>query len=644
MGNGRSVASHAMHAIATTAGAAGNGHRDRLGDGMKSLVVPGKHPLEMAFESDQFPSSPDFTSVSANASTAAQAHNAAAGTAGLRSFGRFALRQLVGRSSLSMAWIAHDTRSRRDVLLLIARQAIAERRPLAEALDAMRRAARLEHPRLLPAIETGERDAWPYLVCEAPQGVQTLSQFLAGRPPPPPLEAAGWAVDALEGLAYLHDAGLAHGDVGLHSLLLDKHGRLLVWGANLRADVQGVASGEFDSDLLRQQRAAGERDVLAIGLLLYQWIAHSAAFDEPDMPTAIARLGQDIVRLPWALPQPVPDALRAIINRATDRHAHRRYLGARSLERALSGWCRVQASDRGGPLALLIDRLRTSGHLPALPGLAQRVVQLSRMETQRIDELTDVVLEDPALSFELLRTVNAAQFRVQAEDGVTTVRRAIQLVGISGVRRAAGTLRTWPGPLDEPAAQALEQALKLACLAGHLADVLSPGGLDAEGALLAAQLQHLGRLLVRYHFPDEAVQISALMQPSAPLQEGDPVAPGLSEEAAAMAVLGVDLASMAHAMARHWGLDESVQEMMQPLPLRHAVYMPTSADGWMRVVASCANETLAALKLAGASQARALTQVANRYAKTLGTTPDKLKLALQEARIKLNRHLATKAA
>jgi non-specific serine/threonine protein kinase len=368
------------------------------------------------------------------------------------------------------------------------------------------------------------------------------------------------------------------------------------------------------------------------------------AFDEPDLPTAIARLNQDIVRLPWALPQPVSEALRAIINRATDRHPHRRYLGARSLERALAGWRQVQASDRGGPLALLIDRLRTSGHLPSLPGLAQRVTQLSRLETQRIDELADVVLEDPALSFELLRTVNAAQFHGAGEGGVTTVRRALQLIGISGVRRAASGLRAWPGPLNQTHVPALRSAIKTACLAGHLADVLSPAGLDAEGALIAAQLQHLGRLLLLYHFPDEAVQITALMQPSPPMREGDPITPGLSEEAAAMAVLGVDLPSMAHALARHWGLDETVQEMMQPLPLRQGVHPPTAADGWMRLVASCANETLNALRQPAAARPRALNQVANRYAKALGTTADSLKQSLQDAKDKLDRHLKAKAA
>ncbi|MEY8690189.1 MAG: serine/threonine protein kinase, partial [Leptothrix sp. (in: b-proteobacteria)] len=558
---------------------------------------------------------------------------ASSGRTTLRSFGRFSLKQLLGRSSLSMAWLAHDPRARLDVLLLISRHRVNDAAVLNETLSAMRRASRIEHPRLLVAIESGAHEAWPYLACECPNGAMTVSQYLTDRPPPAPLDSAGWCIDALEGLAYLHDAGLVHGDIGRHSLIVDRNGRIQVWGAGLAPVVPNEVPADEggDVDALSPQRAASHRDLIAVGLLLFQWVAHAPALDEADLPSATKRLDQEIVRLPWSLPMPVPDALRAIINRAVDRNPRRRYLGARSLERALSGWRQVQSSERGGPLALLLDRLGSVGHLPALPGLAQRVTQLSRMESQRIDELTDVVLEDPALAFELLRNVNSAQVGLHADDTVTTVRRAIQLLGINGVRRAASVLRAWPGPLREPAVAALDQAMQYACLAGHLADVLSPAGLDAEGALLAAQLQHLGQLLVRYHFPDEALQIASLMQPTPALEPGGPSTPGLSEEAAAMAVLGVDLPSLANALAKHWGLTESVQVMMQPLSVRQLVHAPAQAEGWMRLVASCANETLNAFKHRSDNPIKALTQVANRYARTLGTTPDSLKEAMTQA-------------
>jgi non-specific serine/threonine protein kinase len=565
-----------------------------------------------------------------------------------RTFGRFELRELMGRSSRSMAWLARDPRVQQDVWLLIARHPIDDRHELAAAVDNLRRAARLEHPRLLQSVESGAHGGRAYLVCDRPQGAVTLAQHLSGRKPGAPVEVVGWAIDALEGLAYLHDAGYAHGDVGLHTLFVGRNGRLQVWGSGMpgsrTAPSPDTTTDDPEDPIASRRHLASDRDVLAIGLLLYAWIAHAPALDEPDVPSAVNRLGQDIVRLPWSLPAPVSDALRAIINRATDRHERRRYLGARSLERALSGWRQVEGSDRGGPLALLLDRLRVNGHLPALPGLAQRVSQLSRMETRRLDELTDVVLEDLALSFELLRSVNSASIGLMSDDGVTTVRRAIQLIGLTGVRRAASNLRAWPGPLRDGAADRLDKAMRRACLAGHLAEILVPAGLDAEGALIAAQLQHLGRLVTCYHFPDEAVQIDELMRPSPPLRDGEPPAPGLTEDAAAMAVLGVDLQSMAHALARHWGLDESVQETMQPLPTHQTVVAPYTVDGWLRLVSSCANETLQAFDAPAAAQPRALAQVANRYARALGVSVDSLKQAHLDARDKLARHLKVKAA
>jgi hypothetical protein len=47
----------------------------------------------------------------------------------------------------------------------------------------------------------------------------------------------------------------------------------------------------------------------------------------------------------------------------------------------LTGWLEAQADDGGGPVALLLDRLRTVGHLPALPGLGPRVQRVTAIES-----------------------------------------------------------------------------------------------------------------------------------------------------------------------------------------------------------------------------------------------------------------------
>jgi non-specific serine/threonine protein kinase len=555
-----------------------------------------------------------------------------------RRVGRFVLRQLVGRSSLTMAWLATDSRSNSDVMLMLPRAAATSSQALAQWLDTVRRAARLDHPSLLPLSEFAEHEGWPYLVCDCPQGAMPLTLWLAAQAPPSAVDAVRWCIDALDGLAYAHDAGVAHGDVGLHSLMIDRNGRVKAWGlaAALIDSAQIPVPGEPST--LRQQRAAGDRDVLALGLLLHQMVARMPALDEPDVPTAVHRLDREIVRLPWNLIAPVSEALRAIVNRATDRHEHRRYLGARSLQRALAGWYKVEADTQGGALALLVDKLHAVGHLPARPGLAHRVVQVARMDMQRIEELTDLILEDPALSFELLKEVNSAQFGARRAQSVTTVRRAVDLLGTAGVRRAASSLRAWPGPLANAPAMALDRGLRQALLAGHLSELLAPAGLDPEACLLITQLQHLGRLLALYHFPDEAAQIQRLVMALPDPQDPQRMMPGMSKDAAAMAVLGTSLEALASAVARHWGLDEEFQDMMQPLSRAGAIHAPESINGWLRLVASCANEVVDTSTLAAALQGKALAQVATRYAQALGVTVESLRDAYSRARHRLGSH------
>jgi hypothetical protein len=191
--------------------------------------------------------------------------------------------------------------------------------------------------------------------------------------------------------------------------------------------------------------------------------------------------------MPWAMQRPVPDALRAIVNRATASQERQRYLNARTLLRALNGWHEVDGQDNGGPLALLLDRLHSVGHLPAMAGVGRRVARVVAAENCRTDELAGELLQDMALSLELLRQVNSALLQgAHTADGaaVITVRRAVALLGVNGVRRAANSLRTWPGPLSAAAADRLQRVIDRVRLAAPPAP-LAP---LAAGALAGVQL------------------------------------------------------------------------------------------------------------------------------------------------------------
>lgn len=568
--------------------------------------------------------------------------SATPGSLTTRRFGRFELRRLLGRSSRTMSWLAYDARAGLELVLSLPRQQPADAQALERWQQAAQAAARLKHPHLVPVLEAGVEERWPYVASQVGAG-KALTEHLGLVPGAG--ETVGWICDALEGLAYAHEAGVAHGDVAAHNLWIDGHGRVQVLALALSVGADSPSGAEpaqaasatggslaLDPSLLRSQRAAVERDLVATGLLLHGLLADHPALDQPDIALATDLVGQEIVRLPWTTPQPVPEALRAIVNRSTERSQRQRYLSARTLLRALRGWQEAQAQGDGGPLPLLLDRMRAAGHLPARPGLTRRVANLVAMERQRIDEMVDVILQDPALAFELLRTVNAAQFAGHGDAPVTTVRRAVLLIGLQGVRNAAGGLRGWPGPLGTKPAEALERGLYRARFGAHVAEMLCPAGLDAEEALLGALLQSLGRLLVLYHFPDEAEQIRQLMLPGPKPEPDAPEPPGMNEVAAASAVLGADLESLGVAVARHWGLHEAMLQIMRRLPTDKAVHKPDDRYGLLRCVASAANEAADALLLPPIKQPAAMSAVVQRYARALGFTPKELQEALSKGR------------
>jgi eukaryotic-like serine/threonine-protein kinase len=540
-----------------------------------------------------------------------------------RLFGRLQLLRLLGKSERSMAWRVADRRRGQELVLVLPRVQPADAAALQAWRDTMRQAARIDHPQLAVAIETGVQEGWPFALYEAGDAVTLAEQI--GRQGLPGAEAAQLLTRLLAGLAFAHEAGAVHRDLQPHLVLVKEGGAPKLLGLGvvpLDAGAAEAAEDPLDPQRRQALRSAAGRDVLAAGLLLHRLIVGSEGEVGADLAAWIERLppiGRESLRLPWTLPQPLPEPLRAIANRATDRQERQRYRSARALLRALEGWLQTEAGS-GGPLALLEERVRTAGLLPSAPGAAARAARLALMERERTAELAEVVLEDLALSFEMLRTVNLAQTRLATAGSgpVLAVRRAIALLGLEGVRRAALTLRAWPGPLSDGGAAALEREIARCKQAARIAIALRPPGYDGEVVYLITLLQRLGTLIVQYHFPDESEQVRRLMQPGPPARDGDTEEPGMTAAAAAYAVMGADLESIGQAVARQWGLPDEALAMIRRLPQATPVRAADGDDALLRAVASCAHEAVDALELPAPRVQAALAQVASRYARVLG--------------------------
>jgi len=538
----------------------------------------------------------------------------------MRRFGRFELRALLNKSTRSMLWLVHDSRHGQEMLLAMPRQAPNSEAAMEHWLKTANAGARVQHPNLAHVIEVGRVEQWPFVAYDRALG-ETLDERLARQPSPTPLEAADWVCQLLEGMAFAHEAGHAHRDVQSSYLVIDAANKVRLLGVEVAQEVF-PAGVDFNTVTRRAVRESAEEDVLCVGLLLHRLLTGRAVLEQQDLLAAVQQmqpLGKELVRLGWETPHPIPEPLRAIANRATDRQARQRYHLARSFLRALDGWRTAAAYDQGGPIALLMDKLQRIGHLPASSGKLHRIGQTSALEAQHASELSSLVLQDMGLSLELLRRVNNAlkQQGITSGGTVLNMQRAIAMLGLNGLQQAARSLKPWPGPLGEVQAALLRSLMTRVHRAGMVAQALRPAGYDGEVVYLITVLQNLGRLLLQYHFADDAQQIRQLMQPGE-ATEDNPNPQGMSEVAAAYAVLGCDLNALALAVARYWALGEEVMHMMH----RQAPDAPVrSAEGdaeLLRLTCSLANELVDAQLLPEAKRQPAIEAATRRYARVLG--------------------------
>lgn len=533
---------------------------------------------------------------------------------GQRHIGPYSLLRLIGKSAVGMVWLAQASAITDAVLLYLPRQPLPNAQALTDWQQTAGRMARIQHPQLARILGSGADGLWPYLILDH-EGDNTVAQRVGSSATawPSPDIAVQWMVDGIEGLAALHDAGMTHADIGHHSLLIDGAGRVRL--------LPPAAAG-------RSQEARGiDRDLVMSGLLLHGLLLHRPALDQSDISIAASTIDQDIVRLPWTTPRSVPEALRAIVNRATDHHSGRRFVSARGFLRALKGWSESDGSS--GAIAQLLAHLPHAGLLPAMPGLSNRMARLISYETG-MDAMVDVVTEDPALTFELLRLANAAGAHGGDEGVVISPRRAIQLMGLDGLRRAASGLKSWPGVLGEDRCETLGRAMNRLRWMSYTAAELSPPGLRREEPSVVAFFQGLGPLLVLYHFPEEAQQITTLV-------EG-----GMPRIQAACAVLGTDDESLALAVVRQWGWRDSSLELVRRFNAARATSRVEHLD-WLRCMANAADEALqmqqsheheAMAYVGDRTLRKGMPTVALKYQRILGASSQELHAAVVQAQLR----------
>jgi serine/threonine protein kinase len=536
--------------------------------------------------------------------------------------GRFEIRGELGRGAQSVVYLAWDPQLQREVAIKTLHFAGADAAQNAVLLDEARTVSKFRHPNVVPIYDVGIQDGDPYLVLERVVG-RSLQELLRSDGPLPAVRAARLMERIADALAQAHAQGIIHRDLKPSNILIDAADgapRVMDFGIAARVPAAGHEQGEalvgtpayMAPEYITQRRVNPQIDIFAAGLVLLEMLTGQRVFQGGGAESLLFRIACEPVQLP---PEPPIDPrLGQIVLRACALDPAQRYASAAELRDALAAWLGegeadrqtgAAAIDQGGVLEFLLRRMRHKTDFPALSDSVAAINKLTAAETESIHSLSNIILKDFALTNKILRLVNSAFYRQAGGGNISTVSRAIVVLGFDAIRNIAITVLLFEHLQDKANAKELKEAFLRVNLAGLLARESCQGSLlrrKGEEAFICALFHNLGQLLTQYYFPEEFEEIGKLVEYRK-----------LSPNAAAAQVLGLSFEDLGIGIAKSWGFPRSIVASMRRLPPGE-IRQPTTVEEALHLVAGYANEMCELLAATPEGQYdRIVSKVARRF-------------------------------
>ena len=552
--------------------------------------------------------------------------------------GRFELQRVLGQGAQATVWLAQDPRLQRPVAIKLMPPMQGEDASVLETwLREARHVGRLAHPYIVPVFEADVQGRQPYIVFEYVPGC-TLAEHLAQQGRCAPHDAVALMVDVLDGLQAAHTAGIVHRDLKPSNVMVDAHRHARVMDFGLAAAVASPSDAQLASGTpayMAPEATAGAppapaMDIYSAALVLVELLTGRPLIHQTDTWQALYRIANETLELPADLGPGVDDNLRAILQRALAREPSARHASAADFRDVLRTWAApvsAPTAASNATLDFLLRRMRHKSDFPALSDSVARIQRVASSEDDSISDLTNEILKDVALTNKLLRLVNSVNFAHASRGSVSTVSRAVSLVGFNAVRNMALSLVLLDHMQNKQHASQMREEFLRAMMAGSLAAELCGPGQGSEEAFIGAMFQNLGRMLCEFYFPEEANQIRALAA-SGRVEGGD--------ESAAVQVLGLGFEDLGAGVARVWGLPETLQRCIRKPQGSPPQRPPEQGVERLRWVARAANEATTLLLRNERKQAEeGLRVLATQYARTLAMSAEAIGAATLTARQKL---------
>lgn len=517
-----------------------------------------------------------------------------------KKIGRFEVRSELGRGAQSVVYLGFDPQLQREIAIKTVRFTQPDAAKNKVLLDEARTVSKLRNPNIVPIFEAGEEGGDIYLVFEYVPG-KNLAEFLSSSGPLSPVKAATLLRPILDAVAYAHAQGIIHRDLKPSNILLDENAAPRVMDFGIASRI-GSAGGEIEEysgtpaymapEYVAKRDVSERSDIFAAGLILFEMLTGHRAIVGDNIFQIMHRISNEDVQLPANLA--VDERLSRILYKAVARDPLLRYQSATQFGEAIDNYLdpeeeqKRDGDGRQSTLDFLLRRMRHKSDFPALSESVTAINKIANSETESINKLSNSILKDFALTNKLLRLVNSAYFRPAGGGCISTVSRAVIVLGFEAVRNIAITVLLFEHMQNKGNANQLKEEFLRATLAGILAkDICATAQMrDLEQSFICALFHSLGRLLSQYYFPEESDEIRRIVAQK-----------NCSEDQAALQVLAISFEDLGTAIAKQWGFPALIIGTMRKMPAGQ-VKKSNSQEDRLSILSSMANELCAVISQA----------------------------------------------
>jgi serine/threonine-protein kinase len=216
--------------------------------------------------------------------------------------GRYRLERELGRGGMATVYLAHDVRHDREVAIKVLHPELGAALGSERFLSEIKTTARLQHPHILPLLDSGAADGLLFYVMPYVRG-ETLRTHLTRDRQLPIEEALLIAREVADALGAAHALGIIHRDIKPENILL-QGGHALVADFGIALAVQSAGGARMTQtglslgtpQYMSPEQAMGERtidarsDIYALGAVTYEMLGGDPPFTGSSVHAIVAKV------------------------------------------------------------------------------------------------------------------------------------------------------------------------------------------------------------------------------------------------------------------------------------------------------------------------------------------------------------------